>query len=109
MIIKEYGLVNVEIDGNTGIYTHAQDIDPTLEEIAKRKLIQNDSGFSKDRTQRYIGTIPVIEFERHPMLKEAMQHGCLDKALTIYLQTEEGSRYVVNKLNTGRSGQVQIK
>lgn len=108
IIKKDYGLRGITENKDNLIFHHIQDIDPTLKELNELRM-QNLDGFTKARDKRYIGSIPMIEFERNPMLKEAMKHGCLDKAVEIFLRSDEGKRYVVNPINTGRSGHVRVK
>lgn len=108
IIKKDYGLRGVTQDKDNYVFHHIQDVDPTLKELNELRMRGGD-GFSKSRNERYIGSIPMIEFERNPMLKEAMKHGCLDKAVEIFLRSDEGKKYVVNQIDSGKDGRVRVK
>ncbi len=100
---KDYGLMNIEYEGDKFKYLHGQDIDETLMEVQELKENQRDGGWNESRTQRHIARIPDIEFLRHP---EWMHDSRL---ILKWLETPEGSRYVTNKVYTGRSGHVRVK
>lgn len=106
MIIRDIefdrGVVDVEDDGEFIKVTNVQDLDPLLKDLALRKQEQNEGGFSKDRTMRYIGSIPASAIAINPELGKNAE-AALD------FLNNEGSQFRVNKVNTGRSGKVIIK
>jgi hypothetical protein len=102
MIVKDYGLADISFDKNKFIFTHAQDVDPTLAEIKALQDAGTD-GFSADRTLRHIGRIPMIAYLKHPEWSHEPE------LLLRWLQSDEGKQYQVHKINTGRSGKVIVK
>jgi hypothetical protein len=112
MIIKSKhenaGLVGIDYVGDKIIMNHVQDIDPVIEELRVREQVQNEGGFSNDRTQRYLGTIPASVIEDEPALKEALRHGDTSVLLD-FMKSEKGSVFCINKPDSGRSGQIIIK
>lgn len=111
-ILKDHELVDIQHEGDNVIFTHVQDIDPTIAEIKQRARVQNEGGFSHDRNMRYIGSIPAGVIENNPALRFAFRSGdpeIMEKAIRIFFQSQEGQQFTVNKLDTGRSGKVIIK
>lgn len=108
---KDYGLVNFKHSGDDTVYTHAQNLDGVLQEVSDRRK-ETHGGWSDNRSMRYVGSIPFIELERNPDLKAAVVSGdtkVIEQAVKVFFATQEGSRYLVNKLDTGKSGQVIVK
>lgn len=103
MIIKDYDIVDAEFIGDLLKVTTAQELAPTLQEVAELRQHGNHNGFSKNRQMRHIARIPDIELIRHP----EWQHD--SRLMLKWLESPEGSRYVTNKPNTGRSGKIVIK
>lgn len=107
MIIRDgngdTGLLDIQYEGDKIKYTHVQQLDNAQEELAMMEAASSPDGFSKDRTLRYIGTIPAIIWLQHP---EFMHD---TKALNKWLQSEEGRKWCVNLPDTGRSGKIIIK
>lgn len=103
MVFKDYGIVEAKFEGDLLCVKNAQDVTPTLQEVQDLRLNTKDNGFSDDRTMRHIARIPDIYWVKHPEWLH-------DTRLILkWLQTPEGSRYVINKPNTGRSGHVRVK
>lgn len=106
MIIRDVefdrGVVDVREEGDLIVVDNVQDLTPLLKDLALRKKEQNEGGFSKDRTMRYIGTIPDSAVAINPELARNPE-AALD------FLNNEGSQFRVNKVDTGRSGKVIIK
>jgi hypothetical protein len=98
------GTVDARFEGDDLVVTNAQDLDPILEDLQLRRLEQNEGGFSKERTMRFMGTVPTSVFALHPEFLHDTD------ALVTWLETDPlGRRFCVNKKDTGRSGQVIMK
>lgn len=107
MIIKDEdapdrGVTNARFEDGMLIVDYVQDIDLMLKDLQLRRQTQNEGGWSGDRTMRYIGTIPESAIAIRP---ELATHA--DEALK-FLENE-GSEFRVNKVDTGRKGQVITK
>ncbi len=91
------GLVSVEDVGDKKIFTHAQDIMPTVASChALRK--RADKGMSQDRTMQHIARIPELVFFAHPELVEPS--GRLNKKeFYKFLKTPEGELYRTSEGN----------
>ena len=112
MIIKSEhenaGLVKAEYEGDKFKFTHVQDIDTVFEGLKQRGLDQNLNGFSKERSQRFLGTIPDSVILADPELEERLKHG--DTAYLLeWFKSEKGKPFCLNKPNTGASGKIIIK
>ena len=81
-----YGILDARYDGDNLLLKHAEHIDPILKEAAMLRDF-SDNGFTKDRNFRQIGTVPGIEFVRHPEWNH--DPGLIRK----WLMTEEGRPY----------------
>lgn len=101
-------LIKSKFEGDKVIFDHVQDIQPVFDELKDRALNQNEGGFSNDRSQRFLGSIPASVIENEPELKEALRRGDTS-VLTDFFQSERGKIFCVNKPDTGRSGKVIIK
>ncbi len=91
------GLVSIENVGDKQIFTHAQDIMPTVASChALRK--RADKGMSQDRTMQHIARIPELVFFAHPELVEPS--GRLNKKeFYKFLKTPEGELYRTSEGN----------
>jgi hypothetical protein len=96
------GTIDASFEGDNLVVKHVQDLDMMLRDLKLRKQNQNEGGFSKGRTMRYIGTIPESASAINPELMKNSE------AALEFLQNE-GSEFCVNKVDTGRSGQIIIK
>jgi hypothetical protein len=109
MIIKDdtafdRGIQDVRFEDDQLIVDHVQDLDPIYADLKLRKENQHEGGFSKNRNQRFIGTVPMSVFALHPEFLTDT------KALMNWLANDPvGQTFCVNKPNTGRSGKVIIK
>jgi len=69
MIIKTdkniAGLAKIDYKGDNFIFTHAELITPIMEKAHILREFGNN-GWTTDKGYRQIGTIPAIEFVRHP-------------------------------------------
>lgn len=107
MIIKDenapdMGVIGARFEEEKLVVDHIQDLEPILRDLQLRKKYQNEGGFSKDRTMRYIGTIPSSATAINPELAKNAE------AALEFLENE-GSQFRVNKTDTGRSGHIIIK
>jgi len=100
---NDTGLLSVESEKDQFKFTHIQRLDDAEEELRMMEAHGSTDGFSKDRTMRYLGTIPAIIWLEHP----EWQHD--DKALMRWLQSDEGRKWCVHLPDTGRSGKVIVK
>lgn len=101
-------LIKSRREGDKVIFDHVQDIEPVFNELKDRVINQNEGGFSNDRSQRFLGTIPASVIENEPELKEALRRGDTS-VLTAFFNSERGKIFCVNKPDSGRSGQIIIK
>lgn len=107
MIIKDEdapdrGIINAKLDGDLLRVTHVQDLDMIKRDLKLRQQNQNDNGFSKDRSMRFIGTIPDSAVAINPELAK-------DPQAALDFLMNEGSEFCLNKVDTGRSGKIIIK
>ncbi len=85
------GLVSVENKGDKTIFTHAQDVMPTIRSCYELRKNAN-KGMSEDRTMQHIARIPELVFFAHPELVEPS--GRLNKKeFYKFLKTPEGELY----------------
>lgn len=111
MIFNDHGLVQVEEAAEVLRFTHAQNLDCLRKELETRIKYQTGEGWSEGRTMRYIGTIPAAAIEASPELRAALNSAdevAIKKAVEIYFKGD-GREFMVNPINTGRSGKVIIK
>jgi hypothetical protein len=101
MIFKEYGLADIQYAGDKFQFLHAQDIEPTLQDV--KALREASDGYSQTRTFRHAGRIPAIEWVKHPEWNHAPE-----LALK-WLESDEGKPYRIHSDRIGRSGHIIIK
>lgn len=103
-LAPDRGIADVQIDGDLIKVQHVQDIDPILSDLALRRKEQNDGGWSGDRTMKFMGTVPSSIFVIHPEFIHDT------KALVKWLEHDAvGQQFLVNRTDTGKSGQVIVK
>lgn len=90
MIIKTNknieGLAKIEYEKDNFIFTHAQNITPSLEQAHLLREFGNN-GWSTDKNYRRIATIPSIEFVRHPEWAQDTEQ------IIKWLKSEDGKPY----------------
>ncbi len=83
--------MSVENKGDKTIFTHAQDVMPTIRSCYELRKNAN-KGMSEDRTMQHIARIPELVFFAHPELVEPS--GRLNKKeFYKFLKTPEGELY----------------
>jgi hypothetical protein len=85
--------VEETFDHSTGMFyiKRTEDVEPLIEEMALERSNGNN-GWTKDRTMRKIGSIPLLEVER--VLRE--------KGINLMANTKEAHKYVVEYLKDNK-------
>ena len=95
-MMKE-GLVSIEDVGDKRIFTHAQNVLPTMASCSALRKREN-KGMSQDRTMQHIARIPELVFFAHPELVEPS--GRLNKKeFYKFLKTPDGACYRTSEGN----------
>jgi hypothetical protein len=55
--------------GDKTVITHVEDLEPLFSEVAQTRKSKNN-GFSKGRTMRYLGSVPLMTLIRNPHLAD---------------------------------------
>jgi len=91
------GLVSVDYKGDSQIFTHVQNVTPTMASCSELRKRDN-RGMSSDKTMQHIARIPELVFFAHPELVEPS--GRLNKKeFYKFLKTPEGSLYRTSEGN----------
>lgn len=108
MIIKDKTqLHSVEEQGDNLIFTHVQDVAPTMQ-AAQMMREFSDNGFTDDRSMRLVAKIPEAEF--HDLMRRNPDVAKDGKELLRWVKSSEAAPYrTVRQVDTGRSGKIIIK